>query len=41
MESVDVCFSALVVEDITSHDVELGYYCHGLANLLELSPLHV
>jgi hypothetical protein len=41
MESVNVCFSALGVEDTTPHDVELGYYCPGLVDHSKLSPFHV
>jgi hypothetical protein len=41
MESNDVCFNKLGVEDTTPNDVEWGYYCPKLMDHLELKPLEV
>jgi len=41
MKLVDVRSNALGVEDITLHDVELGYFCLRLVDHLEVNPFHV
>jgi hypothetical protein len=41
MKLIDVRSNALGVEDVASHDVELGYFCPGLVEHLKVNPLHV
>ncbi len=41
MELVNVCSSALGVENIALHDVKSKYYCLGLVDHSEVNPLHV
>lgn len=41
MESIDVCSNQPSDEDAAPLDVNLEYYCQGLVEPLEVSPLHV